>query len=350
MNKKRKKNKSVVWWVLSFLILSIAAIGYFSYDALYSNNIQGNIKSHKILYLKSETSSKELSEKLLTSGIIHSEFKFKLSIKIKRFKQNIKPGKYKIAQGMSNSQILNMFLARNQTPTTITFNNIRTKYELASRLGSQLLADSAEIIQVLTNDALLQKNKLNSTVVTSIFIPDTYEVYWTISAEELLYRMIRESDKFWTESRISKANNLKLTRAEVITLASIVEEETKNKTEKPIVAGLYINRLRKGYLLQADPTLKFALNDFGRKRLLNADKKIESPYNTYKYKGLPPGPIRIPEKSSIDAVLNYKQHNYLYMCAKEDFSGLHNFATNLVQHNRYAAKYRRALNKRRIYQ
>ncbi len=326
-----------------------AFVAYVGYVALNDNNVNRHITSHKLLYLTSETSASDLTKLLVTKNYVQSNFKLQLCIRIKRFDQNIKPGLYRIEKGMSNSQIINMFLARNQTPTTITFNNIRTKYELAANLGKQLLIDSADIIKVLLDDEFLKKNKLNSAIVTSIFIPNTYEVYWTLSAEELLNRMIRESDAFWDPLRLAKAEQLKLSRDEVITLASIVEEETKNNAEKPIVAGLYINRIKKGYLLQADPTLKFGLNDFAKKRLTNEDKKVDSPYNTYKFKGLPPGPIRIPEKSSIDAVLNYKKHNYLYMCAKPDFSGLHNFAKNLSEHNKNAAAYHRALNQRGIY-
>lgn len=346
---KKKKSKAPITIILTGIILIILIFVYVGYDALYKNNIPSNAKTSESFFIRNEISSSSLIKKLITEKHIKSGLKLKFAAKIKRFDQNIKPGKFELKQGMSNTQILNMFLSGNQSPTKITFNNIRTKEQLAAALGKQLLIDSIDIITLLNDDVTLIKNNLNSLNATSVFIPNTYEVYWTITQEELLHRMIRESDIFWNENRIIKAKSLKLTRPEVIILASIVEEEIMKSSEKPIVAGLYINRLKKGYLLQADPTLKFALQDFAKKRILNVDKKVESPYNTYKYKGLPPGPIRIPDGSTIDAVLNYKKHNYLYMCAKADFSGYHHFSKSLVEHNRYARQYHHSLNKNNIY-
>jgi UPF0755 protein len=199
------------------------------------------------------------------------------------------------------------------------------------------MMDSAEIAPLLADTMM------------SLFIPDTYEVYWNISAPDLLRRMEREHDRFWNAERRAKAEALQMTTEEVATLASIVAEETNDNAEKPTVAGLYINRLRRGMPLQADPTVKFALQNFGLRRVLNEHLMVDSPYNTYRYGGLPPGPIRIATPVDIDAVLNYRRHNYIYMCAKEDFSGSHNFATNLADHNRNARRYQQALNARRIY-
>jgi UPF0755 protein len=181
-----------------------------------------------------------------------------------------------------------------------------------------------------------------------MFIPDTYEFYWTTSAEEFADRMKSEYDKFWNGERKIKAEEIKLSPAEVTTLASIVQAETAKKEEQKRIAGLYMNRLKRGQLLQADPTVKYAVGDFSLKRILNVHLQTESPYNTYKYAGLPPGPINFPETTSIDAVLNFEHHNYLYMCAKEDFSGYHNFAVTLDEHNRNAAKYRAALDRNNI--
>jgi UPF0755 protein len=211
------------------------------------------------------------------------------------------------------------------------------------------MIDSIDIANLLTEKSILQEYNFTKQTLPALFIPNTYQVYWNISAKDFLNRMFKEYKRFWTEERQNKAKAIGLTPIEVSILASIVEEETNNKSEKPMVAGLYINRLKKGMPLQADPTVKFAWQDFTLRRITNKHLTIDSPYNTYKIIGLPPGPIRIPSPEGIDAVLNYSKHNYLYMCAKEDFSGTHNFASTLSEHNRNARKYWDALNKRKIY-
>ena len=211
------------------------------------------------------------------------------------------------------------------------------------------MIDSIDIANLLTEKSILQEYNFTKQTLPALFIPNTYQVYWNISSKEFLNRMFKEYKRFWTEERQNKAKAIGLTPIEVSILASIVEEETNNKSEKPMVAGLYINRLKKGMPLQADPTVKFAWQDFTLRRITNKHLTIDSPYNTYKIIGLPPGPIRIPSPEGIDAVLNYSKHNYLYMCAKEDFSGTHNFASTLSEHNRNARKYWDALNKRKIY-
>lgn len=185
--------------------------------------------------------------------------------------------------------------------------------------------------------------------IISIFIPNTYEIYWTTDAVSLFKRMKREYDAFWNEDRMALSKAIGYNPVEVITIASIIEEETLKSSEKPIIAGVYINRLKRGIPMQACPTLKFALNDFTIKRVLYEHMEVESPYNTYKNKGLPPGPVRVPDARSIDAVLNYQKHSYLYFCAKEDFSGEHYFSKTLKQHNAYAQRYHKALNKQKIY-
>ena len=203
-------------------------------------------------------------------------------------------------------------------------------------------------LSTLYNPTICETMNLDTANISCLFIPDTYEVYWDISIDELLKRMQKESARFWNDERIAKASALGLTPNEVITLASIIEEETANNSEKPAIAGMYINRLKQNMPLQADPTIKFALKQFELKRIYHNMLTLESPYNTYLNTGLPPGPIRIPSIKGIDAVLNAESHNYLYMCAKEDFSGTHNFARTYNEHLVNAAKYRRALNMRGI--
>lgn len=258
-------------------------------------------------------------------------------------------GKYAV---FPTDNILDIYLRISrgrQTPVNLSFNNIRTREQLARRIGNQLMIDSAEIATLLFDSIYCAGRGYTPITIISMFIPNTYEMYWNINADNFFSRMQKEYDKFWNKERVNKAKQIGFTPEQVITLASIVEEETNNNAEKPIVAGLYINRLHRGMPLQADPTIKFALQDFSLKRIYDKHLNIDSPYNTYKYSGLPPGPIRIPSVKSIDSVLNYAHHNYLYMCAKEDFSGTHNFASTFSEHQKNAQKYRRALNNRKIF-
>jgi len=273
---------------------------------------------------------------------------FKILAEYRRYPQNMKSGRYAIEPDMNNHQVLNRLRFGQQTPVRITFNNIRLLDELASRLTGQLMISEAELLSFLQDEKRCTSLGFDTITIKTLFIPNTYEVYWNIPAEKLMERMKREYDAFWNESRINKAKALRLSPVEVSILAAIVEEETAMPDEYPVVAGLYINRLYKGMLLQADPTVKYAVGDFSLRRLLTVHTETESPYNTYLHGGLPPGPIRIPSINAIDAVLNYTKHHYLFMCAKEDFSGRHNFAVTLSEHNRNAQKYHAELNRRGI--
>ena len=250
---------------------------------------------------------------------------------------------------MNTNQIVNMLRSGRQDPVDVTFNNVRFKEDLAEKVSKYIWADSVSILNLFSDEKLITGFGFTTETFRTMFIPNTYEFYWTTSAEEFAQRMKIEYDKFWTETRKAKAKKIELSPEEVIILASIVQSETVKPDEMKRIAGLYLNRLKRGILLQADPTIKYAVGDYSIKRVLNKHLEIDSPYNTYKYAGLPPGPIMFPEVSAIDAVLNYETHNYIYMCAKEDFSGYHNFAKTLSQHNRNAAKYRAALNKKRIW-
>jgi len=236
-----------------------------------------------------------------------------------------------------------------QTPVRLTFNNIRTKEQLAARLGTQLMADSTEILALMNDTAFLAQYELTPNTAITLFIPNTYEVFWNLNAKELFERMNKEYTKFWTDERKAQAAAIPMTPVEVSTLASIVEEETNNKTDRPKVAGLYINRLKTDMPLQADPTLKFAVGDFGLKRLTLKQILYISPYNTYRNHGLPPGPIRVASESGINAVLNYAHHNYIYMCASETLNGEHKFAANWAEHQANAKRYQEKLNKLNIH-
>lgn len=259
-----------------------------------------------------------------------------------------RPGRYAIAPSISTFQLFRNLRNGNQAPVRLTIPMVRTSTDLAKKLSHELEGDSALWATALLDSSFCSKYEVTPATVISLFIPDTYEVYWTITPDGLLKRMKKESKAFWTEKRRMQAENAGLSPTEVITLASIVEQETADNQEKPMVAGMYLNRLHQGMKLQADPTVKFALKQFGLRRILHEHLSVESPYNTYRNEGLPPGPICIPSRASIESVLQYVKHTYFYMCAKEDFSGSHNFARTYTEHMDNARKYTDALNSRGI--
>lgn len=257
-------------------------------------------------------------------------------------------GYYELKGSTSIYRAARKLAAGSQTPVTFTFNNLRLLDQLVERIDETLYMSADSIEALLQDEALCAQYGFNTTTIIAMFLPDTYEFYWTVTPQRFMERMHEYYNLFWNEERRNKARRVGLSPIEVSTLASIVEEETAKADEMPIVAGLYINRLRRNIPLQADPTVKYAVGDFSLQRILNKHLNTPSPYNTYLNTGLPPSPIRIPSKTAIEAVLNYRQHNYLYMCAKEDFSGYHNFATTLSEHNRNAQRYHNALNRRGI--
>ncbi len=236
-----------------------------------------------------------------------------------------------------------------QTPVRLVLPSLRSMDRLASFIGANLMPDSAEVAKALSDEAFTARYGYSPATIPALFIPNTYEFYWDVTLDQFAERMQKENKRFWeSEDRKAKAADMGLTPEEVVTLASIIDEETANNGEKPLIAGMYLNRLKVGMPLQADPTVKFAVGDPTLRRIRRGHLKVESPYNTYINAGLPPGPIRIASVAGIDAVLNYAKHNYLYMCAKEDFSGTHNFAATYPEHQRNAARYAKALNERGI--
>jgi UPF0755 protein len=249
---------------------------------------------------------------------------------------------------MTNRQLVTILRSGKQTPVRITFNNFRTLDQLASRVSAVIEADSASLMEAFFDRDFLERNQLTRYEVKAIFIPNTYELWWNTSATQFVERMRVEHERFWTDERRQKAKARGLTPIQVSILASIIEEETNKNTEKPLMASVYINRLRIGMPLQADPTVKYAMEDFGLRRILNVHTRYDSPFNTYEYRGLPPGPICSPSVITLDAVLNSPTTEYLFFCAKADFSGYHAFARTLAEHNRNAREYHAALNARRI--
>jgi len=255
----------------------------------------------------------------------------------------IHSGSYVIRKGDSAKSIWSRLSSGSQTPVKVVINSCRDIPRMAAQIGSQLMIDSAQIAARLTDPTTLDSLGYSIPTVFFMIVPNTYEFYWNVSADAFLQRMVKEHDNFWNKERTDKAAAIGLSPLQVVTLASIVEEETAKSQEMPVVAGLYMNRYNRGMLLQADPTVIFALGGERPKRVLLRHLETDSPYNTYKYAGLPPAPIRFAGTTSINAVLNYTKHNYLYMCAKEDFSGFHNFASTLSAHNANAKKYQQAL-------
>lgn len=345
---KKKKNKLKLGAILFGLVFLIAAFLFFDYYQKIYKSVTSISEDKAYIYIKSDWNRTDLVNYLFSEKILADTNSFIWVANQKNY-LNPKPGKYLLKSGMSNNALVNLFRSGKQEPVRLTFNTIRTFNELAGKVGGQIEADSLELINAFRNPEIAAKYGFNSLTFFTLFLPNTYEVYWNTSAEEFIKKMANEYKRFWTDERKSKAKAMGLSQSEVSILASLVQaEQMQHRDERPKVAGLYVNRLKKGMRLQSDPTLIFALGDFSIKRVLNKHKELNSPYNTYKNAGLPPGPINLPEISSLTAVLNYEKHNYLFMCAKADFSGYHNFAKTNAQHNIYANQYRRELNRRRI--
>jgi UPF0755 protein len=338
--------------VFLFIILFFVAGGivfYTFYRRTYADiTIPGGQDTY-IFYVSTGLDMNDLIKNLHREGIVGDTAGFRWLAEKKNLESHLNPGRYMLRRGMDQNKLVNLIRSGKQEPVHLVFNSLRTIQQLAGVISKQIEADSLSILTLLTDEDFLSEYGWNSRTLPALFIPNTYQFYWNTSAKGFFIRMLKEYKLFWDGKRTRKAKALGLTPVEVSTLASIVDEETYKEDEMPKIAGVYLTRLEKRYKLQADPTVKFAKGDFGMTRVLKKDLQIDSPYNTYKYYGLPPGPIIIPSVMAIDAVLNPDRSGYLYFCAKEDFSGYHNFAKSLKEHNRNAKKYQNALNKRRIY-
>ncbi|WP_019541215.1 endolytic transglycosylase MltG [Proteiniphilum acetatigenes] len=343
--KKKKRNKTVLLITGSLLLVFIAAGIY-----LYSTVFQPfSLTETTYIHIDQEKSYEEVVRQLKEEAGLPSEKIFRLLAERMNYPNMVKTGRYAIEDGMTMPDVIRKLRSGTQTPVNLTFNNIRIRENLAGRISQQLMIDSLSLLNALEDPANAEKFGFDEYTFISMFIPNTYEVYWDTSIDNLLNRMKREYELFWNEERKEKAGKIGLTPVQVSTLASIVEEEATYADEYPIVAGLYLNRLNRGMRLEADPTVKFAVGDFALRRILFRHLEVESPYNTYKNGGLPPGPIRVPSIQAIEATLLPQQHRYLFMCAKDDLSGRHNFATTHAEHARNAAAYQRALNAMGIY-
>ena len=335
------KKKIAIIAAITFTGIAVVVFTY------YQNIFGSAINKETELFVYDTDDLNEINKKIVPFSDKPDYF---LWVASKKSFTKVKPGRYVLKKGMSNNDLVNMLRIGNQTAVSVSFNNQDTLEKFAGRIAEQIATDSIAILNSFRNEKFLKENNLTEKSALQICIPNSYQFYWTVSADQFRDKLLNEYKRFWNKNRIAKANALNMTQSEVITLASIVQKETAKKIEKPIVAGLYLNRLRDGWPLQADPTVIYAIKevkgqDFVVKRVLNVDLEINSPYNTYKYRGLPPTLISMPDISSIDGVLNYKDHNYYYMCVDIDNFGYHKFANSLAQHNRNAREYQAWLNK-----
>lgn len=344
MNRKRKKILSFLIGI--FLIIGATGVGMAYYYFLYP---QFHPQKTVYIYVDRDDTADSIYNKVKTIGRANNFTGFDLMARYRDYSKKLHTGRYAIQPGDNVYHVFSRLSRGYQAPINLTIGSVRTLDRLARSVGKQLMVDSTEIASQLFDSLYQQSLGYAPQTMACLFIPETYEVYWDMSVNDFFERMKKEHAKFWNEERLNKAKSIGMTSEEVCTLASIVEEETNNSEDKRMVAGLYINRLHAGMPLQADPTVKFALQDFGLRRISNEHLRIQSPYNTYVNTGLPPGPIRIPSTKGIDSVLNHARHNYIYMCAKEDFSGTHNFAANYTEHMANARKYWKALNERKIF-
>lgn len=333
-------NRKTLWGLIGAIIILVGIAVFLTLSLITAKVPNNGNEAEQLIYIDRDDTVDSIRTK--------SALGWRWDVYSKVLKFYPHTGRYRVLPEMSCLQLYRLLRNGTQEPTRIVIPTARTMEKLAAVLGQSLMVDSAEIASVLTDSFYLATHGYTKATIPALFIPNTYEVYWDISVDRFMERMESENNRFWTADRKTKAQVCGLTHEEVATLASIVDEETANNGEKPMIAGLYLNRLRLGMPLQADPTVKFAVGDFSLRRILNKHLKVESTYNTYLVEGLPPGPIRIASIAGLDAVLNHAEHEYLYMCAKEDFSGTHNFARTLSEHYRNARRYVNALNARGI--
>jgi UPF0755 protein len=343
--------KKILWAIALIGLVVFGSIAYYIYSAMFKPNTNFN-NEVAYIYIPSDATYSDVREEL--SPLLKNIETFDALAKQKKYTENIKAGKFAIKKDMTNNDIINSIRVGKGLEVVISFNNQNSLEDLAGRISTQIEADSLELLSAMNDQNFLSSNSFNDETALSMYLPNSYKFFWSTSGEEFRDRMLAEYKRFWTEARLKKAEDIGLTPQQVVTLASIVHEESKKVEEQPRVAGVYLNRLRLGMPLQADPTLKFAAYQLPKyrgtviRRVLNEHKEIDSPYNTYKYSGLPPGPIAMPDLSAIRAVLNAEKHSYLYFAADANRLGYHKFAKNLSQHNRNAREYQRYLSSQGI--
>lgn len=334
--------------IFFLFLIAIAGISL-CYFLLFTDNIKSTSdnKKHEIL-IPTGANFDDVEQLLSKQNVLIHPRTFSFLAKKLNYNKLVKPGRYLIPDNFNNWNLIHKLRSGNQDAIRLTLNNITLVTDLIQKASYKLEFDSTSLANTLLSDSFLTAHKLNQNNIITFFISNTYEIWWNTSIPKFLSKMELEHQKFWNNERLAKAQKINLTTSEVTTLASIVQKESNKKDEYNRIAGVYLNRIRDNWPLQADPTVKFAMKNFELKRILTIHTKFDSPFNTYKNIGLPPGPICLPEIYAIDGVLNAEQHNYFYFCAKEDFSGHHNFASTLAEHNANATKYQAALNQRNI--
>lgn len=340
----RKKSSNKILKVLSVALVVAVLMGLY----LFFVPNTGALAQGEFIYIRTGASYDEVALELKEKGFVRDMNSFHLLAKNAGLKDKIRAGKYQIKKGMSNYTIVRLLRSGRQTPVKLVINKLRTKQDFIRLVSSQLEADSAVLQQIFKDSEFLSQYGLDTNTAMCAIMPNTYEFFWNSSAEKVFKKIAQQYVSFWNNERKQKAQQKGLTAQQAIIVASIVEEESNSKAERPTIASVYLNRLKIGMKLQADPTAKFAFGDFMIKRITGVQTSFQSPYNTYQVAGLPPGPICTPSENSILAVLNAPQNKYLYFCAKEDFSGSHNFAATLQEHSANARKYHNALNARGI--
>lgn len=343
---KTLQKKHYILMSVVLLLAAAAAFGYGLFSEICGRQLSGN--DTYILYIDNDDTSDSVMARLNPVSNRQAMKGLRLLANHYDYDSHLRTGRFAIEPGQRALDVFRQLRNGQQQPVMLTIPEVRTMDRMAARLSQKLMLDSASLADAFRDEAFCERWGYDTATIACMFVPDTYEVYWNIGLDALMQRMQREHDAFWNAERQQKADAQGLTPDEVVTLASIIDEETANNAEKPVIAGMYLNRLKRGMLLQADPTVKYALHDFSLRRILNRHLEVESPYNTYKYAGLMPGPIRVPSLQAVEAVLNPVHHDYLYMCAKEDFSGTHNFARTLAEHTQNARRYQQALNQRGI--
>lgn len=341
--------RRIIWIIITVILVLALGVSALFYSWIWGANVP-EAYGENIMTIPSGSSFDDVLAQLIDDEAIENENSFRWVSKLMKYDRDSVPsGKFRVSKGWSNRQLIGNLRSGNQTPIELTFNQHRTLEELAGQIAKYIEPDSLTVLQTFTDTSVLNRLGYTKETLISLFIPNTYEIYWDTDPVQLLSRMENEHKKFWSKNdRLEKAKKLDLDTKEVYTLASIVEKESLVKEEKPRIAGVYLNRIERGMLLQADPTVVFGVGDFTIQRVLNKHLAFDSPYNTYMYPGLPPGPICMPTISSIDGVLNKEDHNYIFFCAKPESGGRHAFASSLSGHNRNARIYRNWLQENRI--
>jgi len=342
--------KKILFYVSLVGLIIFSYFAYFVYNVMLAPNTNFS-NEEAFIFISLNDDYQDVRRQL--KPLLKDIETFDVLAKRKQYSKYFRTGKYRIVRGMTNNDIINS-IRSNNVPVKLSFNNQNTIEELAGRIAFQIDVDSMSLLAVMNDVAFLNKNGFTKATCLGMYLPNSYEVFWNTDPEQFRNRMLKEYNRFWNTNRIEKARSLGMSQNEVITLASIVYEESKKVSEQPKIAGVYINRLKNNWPLQADPTLKFAAYQLPRyknkviKRILNVHKEIESPYNTYRNRGLPPGLIAMPDLSAIDAVLNYEKHSYFYFAANAEKIGFHKFARTLREHNQNARNYQDYLSEQGI--